>query len=83
MRKYTKNTRYDKEYLTEDDKYWYYWYDHNYDYEYENEMHSIYENAEGMDWYLENKEILERNKNINEILGIEEDNDISFNPLNF
>jgi len=39
---------------------------------------------EGMDWYYENREIMERNKIINEVLDIIGDSDdLPFDALNF
>lgn len=39
--------------------------------------------SNGLRWYYENKEIFERNRIINEILGERDDDYFSFNALNF
>ena len=37
----------------------------------------------GMDWYYDNREMLERNQTINEVLGINDGDGVPFNALNF
>jgi hypothetical protein len=92
MKRYNRNNpqtkAFDEAYYSSDDYYYLLWYDDCYCggrfcNGYYCECDEPDYGEEGMDWYYRNREVLQRNQTINEVLGIDDGDGVNFIPLNF